>query len=124
MSSDSEEIEIKQLSFIYQDLEKNKKELVFHYYVDNFSEYDIHNAKIILFAGKTGSGKTTAINAFVNIVKGVKLGDHKRYNLIQEETKEKGQAESQTDGIHIYYLKDYQNKPLIILDNQSRIWRY
>ena len=119
MSSDSEEIEIKQLSFIYQDLEKNKKELVFHYYVDNFSEYDIHNAKIILFAGKTGTGKTTAINAFVNIVKGVKLGDPIRYNLIQEKTKEKGQAESQTDGIHIYYLKDYQNKPLIILDSQG-----
>ena len=120
MSSDnSDEIEIKQLTFIYKDLKTNEKQLVFHYYVDNFSEYDIHNAKIILFAGKTGSGKTTAINAFVNIVKGVKLGDHIRYNLIQEETKEKGQAESQTDGIHIYYLKDYQNKPLIILDSQG-----
>ena len=120
MSSDnSDEIEMKQLTFIYKDLETNKKQLVFHYYVDNFSEYDIHNAKIILFAGKTGSGKTTAINAFVNIVKGVKLGDHIRYNLIQEETKEKGQAESQTDGIHIYYLKDYQNQPLIILDSQG-----
>ena len=120
MSSDnSDEIEMKQLTFIYKDLETNKKQLVFHYYVDNFSEYDIHNAKIILFAGKTGSGKTTAINAFVNIVKGVKLGDHIRYNLIQEQVKEKGQAESQTDGIHIYYLKDYQNKPLIILDSQG-----
>ena len=107
MSSDSEEIEIKQLSFIYQDLEKNKKELVFHYYVDNFSEYDIHNAKIILFSGKTDSGKTKAINVFVNIVKGAKLGAHIRYDLIQEKPRETGQAESQRDGIHIYYLKDY-----------------
>ena len=47
MSSDnSDEIEMKQLTFIYKDLETNKKQLVFHYYVDNFSEYDIHNAKI------------------------------------------------------------------------------
>ena len=93
-SDDSDEIEMKQITFKYKDLKANEKQLVFHYYVDDFSEYDIHNAKIILFAGKTGSGKTTAINAFANIVKGVKLGDHIRYNLIQEETKEKGQAES------------------------------
>ena len=36
-SDDSDEIEMKQLTFIYKDLETNKKQLVFHYYVDDFS---------------------------------------------------------------------------------------
>jgi len=53
----------------------------------------------------------------VNIIKGVKNGDLFRYNLIEEKPKTKGQAESQTDGIHLYYLKDYQNNPLIIIDS-------
>ena len=91
-SDDSDEIEMRQLTFKYKDLKANEKQLVFHYYVDDFSEYDIYNAKFILFAGKIGSGKTTAINAFANIVKEVKLGDHIRYNLIQEKPEEKGQA--------------------------------
>jgi hypothetical protein len=83
------------------------------------SQNEIQNAYIILFAGKTGSGKTTAINAFVNIVKGIKLGDPKRYKLIEEKPKAKGQSESQTDGIHLYFLKDYENNPLIIIDSQG-----
>ena len=33
--------------------------------------------------------------------------------------KKKGQAESQTDGVHLYYLKDYEKKPLIIIDSQG-----
>ena len=37
--------------------------------------------------------------------------------LNKEKTKEKSQAEIQKDAINIYYLKDYQNKPLIILDS-------
>lgn len=55
----------------------------------------------------------------INIIKGVKNGDLFRYNLIEEKPKAKGQAESQTDGIHLYYLKDYQNNPLIIIDSQG-----
>ena len=26
---------------------------------------------------------------------------------------------SQTDGVHLYYLKDYNNKPIIIIDSQG-----
>ena len=33
--------------------------------------------------------------------------------------KKKGQAESQADGVHIYYLKDYNNKPVILIDSQG-----
>ena len=122
MSSDEEEeskIPITQLKFVNTDLKTNKDNLVFHYFVDHLSQNEIQNAYIILFAGKTGSGKTTAINAFVNIVKGIKLGDLKRYKLIEEKPKAQGQAESQTDGIHLYYLKDYENNPLIIIDSQG-----
>ena len=122
MSSDEEEeskIPITQLKFVNTDLDTNKDNLVFHYFVDHLSQNEIQNAYIILFAGKTGSGKTTAINAFVNIVKGIKLGDPKRYKLIEEKPKAKGQSESQTDGIHLYYLKDYENNPLIIIDSQG-----
>ena len=122
MSSDEEnniviKLPIKQLQYTIG--KKDEKNLVFHYFADNLTEDEIQNAKIILFAGKTGSGKTTAINALVNIIKGVKNGDLFRYNLIEEKPKAKGQAESQTDGIHLYYLKDYQNNPLIIIDSQG-----
>ena len=47
------------------------------------------------------------------------MEDDFRFILIQEPPKEKGQAESQTDGVHIYYIKDLNNKPLIILDSQG-----
>ena len=40
---------------------KDKDKLVFHYFCDEISPYEIGIAKIILFEGKTGTGKTTAI---------------------------------------------------------------
>ena len=75
-------------------------------------------AYVILFCGKTGDGKTTAINAFYNLVKGVEFKDNYRFILITEPKKEKGQAESQTEGFHLYYKRDYGNKPVIIIDSQ------
>ena len=94
--------------------------LVKQYYFDEFENVNNDkDAKIILFVGKTGDGKTTAINAFFNVIKGVKLEDNFRFILIKEPKKEKGQAESQTDGVHIYYVKDASNKPIIILDSQG-----
>ena len=107
---------------IYQYPNYQKKniseELVYEYFYDDIIE-DFHNAYVILFCGKTGEGKTTAINAFFNIIKGVKLEYSYRFNLISEPEKEKGQAVSQTDGVHLYYLKDYNNKPIIIIDSQG-----
>jgi energy-coupling factor transporter ATP-binding protein EcfA2 len=126
MSSDDEEE--KKISYInyniieknqVTDQETNKKLLVFNYFCDDLNGNDISFASIMLFAGKTGSGKTTAINAFFNVIKGIKLKDNCRYILIKEKEKEKGQAESQTDGVHLYYIKDYNNKPLIIIDSQG-----
>ena len=121
---DDEDDEGEELTiYKYSDLEgttdeKNQK-LVHHYFYDDLSESDIKNSFIILFAGKTGDGKSTAINAFFNIVKGVTIKDNYRFILIEEKPKPKGQAESQTDGVHLYYLKDYKNEPLIIIDSQG-----
>ena len=92
---------------------------IYQYYYDYYEEEDYQNANIILFIGKTGDGKTTAINAFFNIVKGIDMNSKYRYILIKESEKPKGQSESQTDGIHLYYLKDSNNNPIIIIDSQG-----
>ena len=94
-------------------------ELVYQYFYDNYNARDYQSAYVILFCGKTGDGKTTAINAFFNIIKGITLDDNFRFILISEPEKKKGQAESQTYGVHIYYLKDYENIPVILIDSQG-----
>ncbi len=93
--------------------------MVYQYFYDKFDINDYKLAYIILFVGKTGDGKSTAINAFFNIIKGIQLEDKYRFILIEEIKKAKGQAESQTDGVHLYYLRDYNNKPIIIIDSQG-----
>jgi len=104
----------------YSNIERTSNhKLVYQYFFDKYKAEDYTNAYVVLFCGKTGDGKTTAINAFFNIVKGVQLEDNYRFILITEPKKEKGQAESQTDGVHLYYLKDYNNKPIIIIDSQG-----
>ena len=106
----------------YRYSKEQRKEihkLVYQYNYDKFDYSDDSYAYVILFVGKTGDGKTTAINAFFNIIKGIQLEDEYRFILIEEIQKKKGQAESQTDGVHIYYLKDYNNKPVIVIDSQG-----
>ena len=111
----------KNLTFYkYSNLERvSKQPLVYQYFYDKFNAKDYSDAYIVLFCGKTGDGKSTAINAFFNIIKGVQLKDDYRFILITEPKKDQGQAVSQTDGLHLYYLKDYNNKPLIIIDSQG-----
>ena len=94
-------------------------DLVYQYWYDKYEPSDFNEAYVVLFCGKTGDGKTTAINAFFNIIKGITLDDDFRFILISEPEKEKGQAESQTDGVHIYYLRDYNNQPVILIDSQG-----
>ena len=92
---------------------------MYQYFFDEFDYLEMPKAIVILFCGKTGDGKTTAINAFFNIVKGINLEDDHRFILITEPVKQTGQAESQTDGVHLYYLRDYEGKPIIIIDSQG-----
>ena len=104
----------------YSDVQRQSNyKLVYQYFYDNFEGEDYNNAYVILFCGKTGDGKTTSINAFFNIIKGITLEDDYRFILIQEPEKKKKQAESQTDGVHLYYVRDYNNNPVIIIDSQG-----
>lgn len=104
----------------YSNLERvSNHTLVYQYFYDKYNAKDYSDAYIVLFCGKTGDGKSTAINAFFNIIKGVQLHDDYRFILITEPKKDKGQAVSQTEGVHLYYLKDYNNKPIIIIDSQG-----
>ena len=58
----------------YSNIErKSDHELVYQYFYDRFDLNDYNFAYVILFVGKTGDGKSTAINAFFNIIKGIKL---------------------------------------------------
>ena len=85
---DNEEL----IFYKYSDIEvkkEEKKTMVNHYFFDDLNENDLKIAYIILFAGKTGAGKTTAINALFNIIKGVKLKDNYRFILIEEKKKTK-----------------------------------
>ena len=108
------------ITYRYSKMPKQSNhKLVYQYFYDVYDPEDYHNAYVILFCGKTGDGKTTAINALFNIIKGISLEDNYRFILIIEPSKKKGQAESQTDGVHLYYLKDYNNKPVIIIDSQG-----
>ena len=104
----------------YSNIERESNyPLVYQYFYDTFEIDDYKNAYVMLFVGKTGDGKSTAINALFNIIKGIKLEDKYRFILIKEKEKEKGQAVSQTDGVHLYYIKDYKNNPIIIIDTQG-----
>ena len=104
----------------YSNIERESNyPLVYQYFYDTFEIDDYKNAYVMLFVGKTGDGKSTAINAFFNIIKGIKIEDKYRFILIKEKEKEKGQAVSQTDGVHLYYIKDYKNNPIIIIDTQG-----
>ena len=47
--------------------------LVYQYFYDKYQPNDYSKAYVVLFCGKTGDGKTTSINAFFNIIKGIKL---------------------------------------------------
>ena len=115
-------LEIKDNLHIYRysnNPRKNPHKLIYQYFYDDFNKKDYENAYIMIFIGKTGDGKSTAINALFNIIKGIKLEDNHRFILIKEPKKAKGQAESQTDGLHFYYIKDYLNNPIIIVDSQG-----
>ena len=115
----SKDFESEQLTFYkYSNIKPQEKNNIYQYFFDEYDVNDYKDAYIVLFCGKTGDGKSTAINAFFNIVKGVKLEDKFRFILIKEKDKG-GQSVSQTDGVHLYYLKDYNKKPIIIIDSQG-----
>ena len=86
--------------------------LIYQYYYDQFKKDDFDKAYIIIFFSDNFEIKLKAINSFLNVIKGIKLEENERFILIENEI-----FNNQLDvGIHIYYLKDYENKPLILID--------
>lgn len=86
--------------------------LIFQYNYDTFKKDDYDKAFIILFFSDNYEIKRKTINSFFNIIKGKKLETNERYILIENKI-----FNNQTDiGLHIYYLKDYDNKPIILID--------
>ena len=47
------------------------------------------------------------------------MKDNYRFILIIEPQKKKGQAESPTDDVDLYNIKDYENKHVIIIGSQG-----
>ena len=82
-----------------------------------FTDQEEDNSKVILLVGKTGDGKSTFINALVNIYLGIQLNDNFRYILINEN--QKNETESNTKDITIYKIRPKERldfPPLKIVD--------
>ena len=83
----------------------------------NFTEEELNNSKVLLIIGQTGHGKTTFINALVNIYLGITIKDEFRYLLVQNENI--NQLNSITKEITIYKIRPKKGlnfPPLIIID--------
>ena len=102
--------------YLYSKKEgQSKYENVYEYFYDEFDINDYKNAYIVLFWGRIGSGKKTSINALFNIIKGIELEDNFRFILIKESDTKMNVNKSKIDGVHLYYVKDYNNKPIILI---------
>jgi len=91
---------------------------IYQYPSREFTREENSKAISILLVGETGSGKTTLLNSLVNSVMKVKFEDPFRYVLIKEETG-RGQEQSQTSEVTIYYVippRDRNLPPLKIVD--------
>ena len=84
----------------------------------NFSSKEEDNSKVILLIGQTGEGKSTFINALVNIYSGIKIDDNFRYLLVYDEDNS-DQRISKTKNVTVYNIrpkKELNYPPLKIVD--------
>ena len=99
--------------------ENANEKMKFYQYPTNitFTDEEEDKSKVVLLVGKTGDGKSTFINALVNIYLGIQLEDNFRYILINE--KNKNDIESNTKDITIYKIRPKEGldfPPLKIID--------
>ena len=83
----------------------------------DFTKEELNNCKVLLIIGQTGHGKTTFINALINIYLGINIYDNFRYLLVQNENND--QLESITKEITVYKIRSKEGlnfPPLIIID--------
>ena len=105
-------------------LELDNNEIIQYYLYPKieFSEEESNNSKVLLIIGQTGHGKTTFINALVNIYLGITIYDKFRYLLVKNEDKNK--LDSITKEITIYKIRPKKNfifPPLIIIDTPDLV---
>ena len=99
------------------DLNNNEQIQYYLYPEIVFTEEEWNNSKVLLIIGQTGHGKTTFVNALVNIYSGITIKDKFRYLLVKN--KNNSQLESDTKEITIYKIRPKKNlnfPPLIIID--------
>ena len=96
----------------------NNEEIKYYFYPKiEFTEEETKNSKTLLIIGQTGHGKTTFMNALVNIYMGINFHDKFRYLLVLNENK--NQLKSITKEITLYKIrskKELNFPPLIIID--------
>jgi len=98
-------------------IDKNEKIKYYLYPKIEFTEEESNKSKVLLIIGQTGHGKTTFINALVNIYLGITFNDQFRYLLVENEKKK--HTESITKEIIIYKIRPKKGlnfPPLIIID--------
>ena len=89
------------------ELDNNEPIQYYLYPKIEFSEEESNNSKVLLIIGQTGHGKTTFINALVNIYLGITIYDKFRYLLVKNEDKNK--LDSITKEITIYKIRPKKN---------------
>ena len=94
-------------NFIKLDLNNNEQIQYYLYPEIVFTEEEWNNSKVLLIIGQTGHGKTTFVNALVNIYSGITIKDKFRYLLVKN--KNNSQLESDTKEITIYKIRPKKN---------------
>jgi energy-coupling factor transporter ATP-binding protein EcfA2 len=98
-------------------LDGNKPIKYYLYPEIDFTKEELNNSKVLLIIGQTGHGKTTFINALINIYLGITINDNFRYLLVQNEKND--QLKSITKEITVYKIRSKEGlnfPPLIIID--------